>query len=201
MTLPSVIRIFFAIDLPLPIKEQIRKYIIKLKKAAKSNAIRWVKPENLHVTLQFLPEVNSDEIADLVQKVQKEIASIGEKEIAIHLNDLQVFPNPFRPRVIVLNIHPEDALMTMSNKVGNGIKASDYALENRPFRAHLTLGRIKHAQNIDLNFLKEACIDQIIDIKVKEIVLFRSEPGEQGSIYTQLASIPLFGPLTNVASG
>ena len=67
MTLPPVIRIFFAVELSLDIKQKLAGLITILKKKSKTNAIRWTMPENLHITLQFLKEVRSEHLEQLIQ--------------------------------------------------------------------------------------------------------------------------------------
>lgn len=190
MTYPPVIRVFFAIDLPVETKEKIGRFIGTLKKKAKSNVIRWSKPENLHVTLQFLPEVRSEHISELVKNVRKEVEGII-KSAHFSLGSLHLFPNPYRPRVIVLDISPQTELANLSDHIGHGIKASQYEVEARPFRAHLTLGRIKQPQAANLNFLAECTLPEIDKIRVDEVILFRSEPQPEGSAYTPLEHIHL----------
>lgn len=193
MTLPAVIRIFFAIDLPPLTKEKIGSFIVALKKKSKSNAIRWSKPENLHITLQFLAEVRSEHVSLLVEKVKAELVD-WSKNPKLILGALHLFPNPYRPRVIVLDIAPQDELALLSKTIGKGIQSAQYEIENRPFRAHLTLGRIKCPQNVNLGFLSE-CPPQLTEqIEVNEIVLFRSEPQPEGSAYTVLEKINLALP-------
>lgn len=193
MTLPAVIRIFFAIDLPALTKEKIGSFIVALKKKSKSNAIRWSRPENLHITLQFLAEVRSEHVSLLTDKVRAELAG-WSKHPVLTLGALQLFPNPYRPRVIVLDIAPQDELVELSKTVGKGIQSAQYEIENRPFRAHLTLGRIKYPQNIDLSFISEFPPQRAEQIVVNEVVLFRSEPQPEGSVYTILEKINLAVP-------
>ena len=190
MTLPPVIRIFFAIDLPETVKEQLGKFIVSLKKKSKSHAIRWTKPDNLHITLQFLAEVRAEHLASLIANVRASIEGAFHNATfgfgAVHL-----FPNPYRPRVIVLGITPQEPLVTLSSLIGNGLEVTHYAIESRPFRAHLTLGRIKYIKGISLNFLS-TCPPLLLEpIQVKEVVLFRSEPHPEGSHYSVLDRILL----------
>jgi 2'-5' RNA ligase len=168
MTLPSVVRVFFAIDLPPAVKEKIGSYICSLKKKSKSHSIRWSRPENLHVTLQFLAEVNSEHLPTLIQSVSKRMEG-ALKHSTLTFGAVHLFPNPYRPRVIVLDITPQESLATMSSIIGEGIKAAHYEIEKRPFRAHLTL------DHVDIN----------------EVVLFRSDPQPEGSRYTPLMRLPL----------
>lgn len=188
----SVIRIFFAIDLTDEIKEKVGRFMGSLKKQSKSHAIRWSKPENLHVTLQFLAEVQQTHLQNLVNHVRAEISKVAMNELRINLGNLHIFPNPYRPRVIVLEVNTEDnALSFLSECIGHGILASGYDVENRPFRGHLTLGRIKQPQGFDLSFLAGNASPHRDTIAINEIVLFRSDPQPEGSKYTVIERIPL----------
>lgn len=196
MTLPPIVRIFFAIDLPGSAKEMLAKYIGSLKKRSKSHDIRWSRPENLHITLQFLAEVQSKHLATMIENVRLSL----EKAIVnaeLTLGSLQLFPSPYRPRVIVLDIAPQQPLASLAGLIGEGIQASGYEIEQRPFRAHLTLGRIKHAQDVDLHFLAEFKAPPMEQISVNEVVLFRSEPQQNGSRYSILEKIYLNAKVAN----
>lgn len=188
MTLPPVIRIFFAIDLPQSAKEKLGEFINTLKKASKPNSIRWTKPENLHITLQFLATVKTDDIPALVENVRARMVEVIQHS-RISLGSLHLFPNPYKPRVIVLDILPQDDLVVLSRLVGDGIKATNYETEARAFRAHLTLGRIKQPQGINLGFLSDCDVPRLDKIEVSEVVLFRSEPQMEGSRYTVMERI------------
>lgn len=189
MTFPPVIRIFFAIDLPISVKEKLGRFISVLKKKSKSNAIRWTKPENLHITLQFLAEVRSEHLTTLMENVRSNVEG-AIKNSTLSFGNLHLFPNPYRPRVIVLDISPQEQLAALAMLIGNGIKKSNYEVETRPFRGHLTLGRIKY-QGTNLDFLSEAPSLTLDLIPLDEVVLFRSEPQEDGSKYTPLDKIGL----------
>lgn len=190
MTLPPVIRIFFAIDLSDLAKEKVGKYINMLKRKSKSNAIRWTKAENLHITLQFLAEVQSEHLSTLIEHVRAKVQGKIEKT-TLEFGELHLFPNPYRPRVIVLEILPQDKLRMLSGFIGEGIKILHYELESRPFRAHLTLGRIKHAHGVHLEFLSEFKTPQLEKMEVSEVILFRSDPKPEGSQYTVIEKIAL----------
>lgn len=190
MTLPAVIRIFFAIDLPPLAKEQLAMFVESLKKKLKSNAIRWSKPENLHITLQFLAEVKTEHLDALQKNVRahlKDAAPIS----AIQIGAIHLFPSPFRPRVIVCEITPQEELRMLAKLIGDGILATPYEIDERPFRAHLTLGRIKQPKVINPNFLNDVSPPNLEKIEIREIILFRSEPQADGSKYTILDKIPL----------
>lgn len=190
MTLPPVVRVFFAVELPANAKDELTGFIGQLKKRSKANPIRWSRPENLHVTLQFLAEVRSQHIPELIENVKANIAE-AVKHTKMKIGGIILFPNPFRPRVIVLDITPQDELAALSALIGQGIVKSSYAIEDRPFRGHLTIGRIKQPQGVDLRFLSEFKAPEIDEIEIGEVVLYRSEPQSEGSQYTVLERIAI----------
>lgn len=190
MTLPPVIRIFFAIDLPDESKKKLGQYIGALKKKSKSRGIRWTKPENLHITLQFLAEVHTEHLPQLLSNVRTHLKT--HKDI-LHLNmsHINLYPSPYRPRVIVLEVSPQEELASLSALIGKGIQDAHYEIESRPFRGHLTLGRIKHRQGVDLGFLNDHPVPTFDNIDINEVLLFRSEPQPEGSRYTIVDRIEL----------
>ena len=188
MTLPPVIRIFFAIDLPMSAKEKLGKFIGTLKKKSRTHGIRWTKPVNLHITLQFLAETHTEHLAALVGNVRSRLKGAAHS-LNLECGTLHLFPSPYHPRVIVLEVTPKDELAELSRLIGEGIKATAYEIEDRPFRAHLTLGRIKQPKEINLSFLSECGAPLLEKVKAEEVILFRSEPKPEGSEYTVMEKI------------
>jgi len=190
MTLPPVMRVFFAVDLPQPARDALGGFIGVLKKKAKSNAIRWAKADKLHITLQFLAEVKTEHVTRLIENVRAQLEGVL-RNTTLTFGRLHLFPNPYRPRVIVMDIVPQEDLVVLAGLIGEGIKSTGYEIEARPFRAHLTLGRIKQPQEVELGFLAESPLPDVGKIEVQEVVLFRSEPHSDGSKYSVLERITL----------
>lgn len=190
MTLPKVWRIFFAIDIAPDLKTALGEFITTLKNQSRSQAIRWSCPENLHITLQFLAQVASDDVPVILEAV-KEVVKKEAQKTRFKLGRLEVFPSRFRPRVIVIDIEAQAGLAELSAKIGKGIQAANYEIEEKPFRAHLTLGRIKQPQGVRLQFLDEVECPIKEEVIVEEVTLFRSEPRSEGSSYTVIERISL----------
>lgn len=188
MTLPPVVRVFFAMDLPATLKHALAQYIGVLKKHSKTRVIRWSLPENLHITLQFLADVNTADLAHLLTHVRTALQT-ESTPLTFELGRLQIFPDPYRPRVIVMDVSPQTALTRLSQEIGRGILQAGYSIEERPYRAHLTLGRIKQPKGLSLGFLNEVEPPIFGPIIIKEVTLFRSEPQPDGSRYTPLATV------------
>jgi 2'-5' RNA ligase len=188
--LPPVIRIFFAIDLPQAVKEKLTDVMKTLKKQSRSYGIRWAKPDNLHITLQFLAEIHTEHLPNLIANVRNHVAAV-DKAPMLNLGTIKIFPDLYRPRVIVLDVIAQEELAELSRLIGEGIKATNYEIESRPFRAHLTLGRIKQPHALNLSFLAGYEMPAFEQITVENVALFRSEPHPEGSQYTVLERITL----------
>lgn len=190
MTLPPSIRIFFAIDLPPAVKDKMNEFMRSLKKQIRSKAIRWSKPDNLHITLQFLDQAERSDLPELIGQVRLALGQ-GLPPFMIALGNPHCFPSVYHPRVIVFDVTPQEPLADLSARIGKGIRQAGYQTEDRPFRAHLTIGRIKNAQTVDMSFINTITMPPIEPIRVEEIVLFRSEPMPDASQYTKLDVIRL----------
>lgn len=176
-------RIFFAIDLNKETKDILHAALHPLR--SQHESIRWSKPENLHVTLQFLQEVKIEDIPDMLNHVREELSDF--KEFNLKIGALELFPNVTHPKVLSLHVEPQDILTDLSIRIGKGIVTNGYDIEKRPFRGHITLAKITRPfalEQIEIPMLK--------NMFVKEVTLFQSEPSREGSRYTPLAIIKLF---------
>lgn len=190
MTLPPIVRVFFALEITDAIKDSMMQVIGDIKKRSKSHAIRWAKPENMHITLQFIGEMNSSDKSYLLEQVRARVQ--GEvTPFNITFGKLCLFPSPYRPRVLVVDVVEQEPLSILSAKIGEGIVRSRYAIDDRPFRGHLTLGRIKQPHGLDLSFVPKVTMPDMLPLEVKSIAMFRSEPHPDGSHYTVMERLTL----------
>ncbi len=183
----ATMRIFFAVDLPEKTKTEIGEISAELQKKHKHHAIRWTKPENMHVTLQFQANVNETDIPQLIQNVRAEIQ--GFESFELQLEKIELFPTPYRPHVISIKLNPNPVLAMLSSQIGSGVVKTGYEIEKRPFRGHLTLARLPPAKK--LFELDEITFSGLEKVRVQQIILYKSEPGEKGSRYTKLETIEL----------
>ena len=182
-----MIRAFFAIDLPSTIKQQIDDFVSDLQQRVKRHAIHWVKQQHLHITLQFLEAIEAKDMPEVIAAVHTEIKTISA--FNLHLGPMELFPTPYRPKIISLVAKPNESLAQLSAAIGRGMTATGYAIETRPFRGHLTLGRINVSHTPFV--LPEIALPAMEDITVRDIVLFRSEPRTDGSRYTLMEHFTL----------
>jgi 2'-5' RNA ligase len=182
------IRTFVAAELTEPFREKVAD--IQTGLAAKRLNIRWVRPENVHLTLVFLGDIHPRVLDDIHQAVTE----TARRFAPIHLTagGLGVFPGIRRPRVVFLGltgeIEPLRRLRASLSSALEKVPALDYRVEKRPFKAHLTLGRVKG--RIDSRKLAIAMdgLQKIpaAPLTIDTIHVFKSDLRPSGAIYTKL---------------
>jgi 2'-5' RNA ligase len=184
------IRSFLAFELPSQIREQIEEISRELRQS--SLPVRWVRTENIHLTVIFLGSVGEDIIDDIKEKV----GVIAERfsAVKISLNGVGVFPNWRRPRVFWVGLDGEiENLSNLRNELQAELKALGFKPEKRAFRPHLTLGRFKSSLERDEEL--KWILDRFHDINsdahyLSELILFKSDLKPGGPLYTRMAAWP-----------
>jgi 2'-5' RNA ligase len=131
------VRLFIAIEIP----ETIRNTFASLLKEFRASAphLKWVRAENLHVTLKFLGETDASKL-DALQNV---LASIRSPEpVHLEFRGLGFFPNEKRPRVLWAGMEAFPNLQTLAADIDQAAHSLGFPLEQRPFTPHLTLARL-----------------------------------------------------------
>jgi 2'-5' RNA ligase len=181
----GAIRAFFAIEIGPDARRVAAAVAQRLRGDPGGEDVRWVRPEALHVTLCFLGEIDPAAAAPLARRASQELAALGP--FALRLGRAELFPSPRRPRVVALGLEPAAPLQELAAAVERSCAAEGFTAEERPFRAHLTLGRIKGR-----SFPTVAALAlPAAEFAVEEAVLFRSELSSAGSRYTPLERIRL----------
>lgn len=184
----AAVRAFFALELPEAAREVCAELTGRLRRAPHGDGVRWVRPEGFHVTLRFLGNVPTEEVPALARAAGAAVAGVEPFEAT--LRGLRVLPSPRRPRVVVLELGPEDALAELAARVEEAVVGEGVAPEKRAFRAHLTLGRVRSRR---VPPLADVPAPEAPPLPVREVVLFRSDLGPEGSRYTALERLPLEG--------
>ncbi|KPJ67165.1 MAG: hypothetical protein AMJ43_05795 [Coxiella sp. DG_40] len=181
-------RAFFAIDINDTIRYQTIQLIKFLMKQKHFRHIRWTKTENLHITMRFLGNISNKEYQQITKQVSEKIKNI--KPFPIHLTSLVIFPSIKKPLVIALQPEPLTQLIKLNQLIEKGLINCDIKPENKSFSPHLTLGRITRRRHTFEPFEIEL---PKMHLKVREIILYRSDLTKTGPIYTPLTRIPLEG--------
>ncbi len=185
------IRAFIAIDLPPAFLEAIGSLQDELKTGTKG--IRWVRSDNIHLTLKFLgdiPEELLDELGEILASVCKSRAPLK-----LSPGTPGGFPNIERPRVIWLGLEGElEKLNALMRNIEKGCSSEGLPREKRSFHPHLTLGRVKDWRKASSTLADMLGMTQTISadtFSVNAVHLYKSDLTQDGAVYTKLKSFPL----------
>ncbi len=185
-----LIRTFIAIDIPYEIRDKLSALQMDLKKV--KARVSWPKVENIHITLKFLGDVEANQITDIAQAVQ--IATNEMNSFMVEIREVGAFPNWRKARILWVGARSDENLLAeLARRIDMETTRLGYGREERPFKAHLTLGRVKMIQ--DLGELMKKVEDHR-DFKagvfpVTEVIVMQSELNSLGSIYTPLHRIQI----------
>ncbi len=180
----ETIRSFIAIELTAKIKAALQKIEDELK--PKVPGVKWVHPENIHLTLKFLGHINTDTL-ESIKSILAEIAK-NTKSFSMRLSSPGAFPTLDRPRVVWVGIDKGgEESVALATAIEDKVSHLGIEKENRAFHPHLTLARIDFPTN--KNVLKDAFSSikiPPIEMAVSKITLFQSTLTRGGAVYSVL---------------
>jgi RNA 2',3'-cyclic 3'-phosphodiesterase len=185
----SAIRTFLAVEIGPHARRAASEAARRLAREVRGREVRWAKPDTYHVTLRFLGEIPEQQVAPLAARVAETVADLAPFEL--RLGALTAFPSARRPRVLAVTIEPEAPLAALARRVEAAVIHAGFPGEERGFRPHLTLGRVRDRAHPDLG---EAEPLVALPFRVAEVVLFASDLGAEGAVHTPLERIALGGP-------
>ncbi len=187
-----MIRSFVALDIPLKTQEALTAFTRELQKT--QAPVSWVKADRIHLTLKFLGNVPPERI-DAIQEALAPVAAACPP-FRLQPFGCGAFPTIKQMRVVWVGLRgDEKALFSLQKSVETALLPLGFEPEDRPFRAHLTLGRVKGRQH--QRALQEVLLSrqgfESEGFDVTELVLYKSELMPQGARYTPLFRAALTG--------
>ncbi|MGH2628651.1 MAG: RNA 2',3'-cyclic phosphodiesterase, partial [Anaerolineales bacterium] len=156
--------------------------------------VRWVRPENVHLTLAFLGDLPAERIPEVQRVVEPAAAETPPLHLSV--GGLGAFPRPQAPRVIWIGVQESSGrLEILEDRLEDGLRRLGWEPPEEPFRPHLTLGRVRRgAPRPDVErlvaSLQSASAGEIGSMIAPEAALFRSDLTPDGAVYTRLATVP-----------
>ena len=186
----AMIRSFIAIDLPEATRQGLAAVQEQLRQSRAG--VRWVKPSSIHLTLKFLGNIHLAQVEDIALAVAEEVRD--QHPITLGAAGLGAFPSPRKPRVIWIGMEGEVQRLTrIQSRVENALEPLGFVREKRPFRPHLTIGRVKDRRKLQalIDAMAELKIPEFDSFDVTEIILYKSDLRPTGAIYTKLHRMSL----------
>jgi len=182
------IRSFVALELSDEVRERLTELLKRLRQT--NAAVKWVEPENLHLTLKFLGEVQEEQIEAVVEAL-KIVAQVTEP-FPFTVRGVGGFPDLRRPRVLWVGVEPTPPLMRLQQIVEQAMEQLGFPPEERDFHPHITLGRVKAVAGLEKvrAILSEYIGVTFGSVPVKHMTLFRSDLSREGPTYTPIALLP-----------
>lgn len=182
-------RLFVALEIPLTARKNLSTLIASLR--AITREPRWVRAENLHVTLKFLGEVAESKLA----AVQTALGGIrSHQAVTLAVRGLGFFPNEKKPRVFWAGIEASSNLKTLAADIEGAMERCGIAREMREFSPHLTLARLERSLPEALRkAIAENAQREFGSLRTGEFHLMQSKLKPSGAEYTTLKTFP-FSP-------
>jgi RNA 2',3'-cyclic 3'-phosphodiesterase len=181
-------RLFIAIDLDDGARKAIADEQRRLKAAFDDSpsSLKWVRPEQMHLTLVFLGEVPETRVPAVVDNIGEPVA---QAPFDLTFAGLGVFPPRGAPNVLWVGASSGEAeSIALQRELADRVQRLGIVLERRPFHPHLTLARWKSSRGADRPRALEAVGDAVIaTVRIDHATLYQSRLSSAGPAYTALA--------------
>jgi 2'-5' RNA ligase len=186
-------RIFCAIELPQTARRLVLDHIARLKEKVPQAKASWARDANLHLTLKFLGEVPRALVADFSKAVSQAVTHV--QPFSIRLEQTGSFPAHGQPRVLWIGLDDlSSELARLHARLEEESAQVGFAKETRPFHPHLTIARLRQADNARALAVAHKQMEfDPVEIAVAELLVIRSELSSEGSKYTVVSRHPFPG--------
>jgi 2'-5' RNA ligase len=180
----------------LEVGEEIREAIVRLQgqlRGVGGGRISWARPETMHLTLVFLGDISAGQGEALAAGLD----TVARKQapFVLRASGCGMFGGARRPRVIWAGFEACPALEDLQASVADMARSQGVALERRPFKAHLTLGRIRAVGDVDALTSAVSSVKNTIhgSVEISRVLLMKSTLKPQGAEHSVVHAAILKG--------
>ncbi|MDY6788266.1 MAG: RNA 2',3'-cyclic phosphodiesterase [candidate division WOR-3 bacterium] len=180
-------RLFIAFELPAVFKSRMRILQEKIMAETGSEGIRWVSPENMHITAAFLGQVKTENIPE----IKKAMSSIDFKPVEITVSRPGFFMKRGIPAILYMDVQNAGQLESRSIELRSRLADNAVHFDRKPFKAHITIARLKKssaAREVHHYVVNKLDKTEGGQYTIKSMVLYESALTKNGSIYTEIYS-------------
>jgi len=180
-------RLFVALEIPSAVRENLAALLESLRVV--SPQTRWVRPQNLHVTLKFMGEVPETKLAATCSALA---GGRSDQPVTLDFRGLGFFPNEKRPRVFWAGIDASPNLKTLAADLERAMEKLGIPREQRPFSPHLTLARFEPPGLPEKlrSAIQENAAREFGSFRTNQYHLIESKLKPSGAEYTTFESFP-----------
>ncbi|WP_282604897.1 RNA 2',3'-cyclic phosphodiesterase [Pelagibius sp. Alg239-R121] len=175
-------RLFVALALPNDLVERLERMCSGLPGAV------WVRPENFHVTMRFLGDVDAVQARD----IDAALSAISAPCFELSLTGLGQFGDGRKTRAVWVGVQASPELSALQSRIERAVQTSGLAAESRKFHPHVTLARFSASPGSKLRtFFAQHALFRTMPFQVTQFDLYSSELGKGGPVYRREANYPL----------
>jgi len=183
-TAEIMFRLFVAIDLPQEIKNRIEPICCGVPGA------RWLEPDQWHLTLRFVGEVDGGLFRDILDT----LGEVKAEPFALTLKGLGFFPLRGTPETIWVGVEKSDGLVLLRGRVEGALAKAGLARDSRKFSPHVAIARLRQPHVPRLaGYLSANGLFESPNFRVDRFGLYSSVLSSSGAQYELEAEYPLNG--------
>lgn len=180
-------RLFIGLPVPDAYREIVAATTAALAGCLEST-VRWVPPQNVHLTLKFLGNVEEKRIPELTQALR----AVDYLSFTMQAQGLHCFPHCGKPRVIWAGLKQgAEQSEALSQEVNESLAPLGFEPDTKPFQPHYTLGRVKKLAKEEIPPCLARAVTEWPAFTADRFVLWQSQTLPDGAVYTELESFPL----------
>jgi len=160
----------------------------EISSSLRHERIKWVEPENTHLTLKFFGETDETKIPAIRQSIETAVAQ--SKPFTLKIANTGIFGSRYDPKVIWFGIEKNSALEDLVQNIFTELAKCGWEKDRQNFVPHLTIGRIKELKDKPLfqKIVSKYNTVEIQDENVTEIILYESILRREGPLYVNVFS-------------
>lgn len=182
-------RLFIAIKIHP--SERYKSVFNEISSSLSHERIKWVEPENMHLTLNFLGETDEKQIPLIINALQASVINLNP--FTLQIENTGIFGGRYDPKVIWFGIKKQAELENLVNNLSGELEKCGWQPDRQNFVPHLTIGRIRELKDKSLfqQIIGKYNTIEIQEENVTEIILYESILRREGPLYIEIFSAKL----------
>jgi 2'-5' RNA ligase len=180
------IRTFIAIPVEHVASNELSYKVKHVAQKDKTHDIRWLHEEKFHLTIDFIGQLNKEQLPQLETALQGALDGLSGFDFTI--TSIAYFPSEKRPRVVAALVEESPEIIDLKKRVDQSLAQCGLEKEHKPFNPHITVGRPHKHQKLTFH-LKPQSLE--IVSSVSEVIIYQSTLSKKGATYQILSEIPL----------